>query len=150
VESAQEAVRGADLILCAARSRDESPTLMSEWVGENAIIVSVGSTTPSQFEIDPALIGRAKLVVADALHEVLEDSGDMIAATQAGFEPAAFTVSLHDVMGGGVTRPDTGIVIYKSTGSGFQDLVIAELLFNRAVAQGVGTPLPGGVLTIRK
>jgi alanine dehydrogenase len=150
VESAQEAVRGADLILCAARSRDESPTLMSEWVGDNAIIVSVGSTTPSQFEIDPVLIGRAKLVVADALHEVLEDSGDMIATTQAGFEPAAFTVSLHDVMGGGVTRPDAGIVIYKSTGSGFQDLVIAELLYNRAVAQGVGTPLPGGVLTIRK
>ncbi len=148
--SAQDAVRGADLILCAARSRDESPTLMAEWVDDNATVVSVGSTTPSQRELDAALIGRAAMVVADAMHEVLYDSGDMLAATSEGYDAAGKTVSLHDVMSGQAERPSAGIVVYKSTGSGFQDLVIAELLYTRALERGIGTPLPTGVLTIRK
>lgn len=149
-ESAEAAVRGADLILCAARSRDESPTVLADWVADNATVISVGSTTPTQMELDPALIGRAALVVADALKEVLHDSGDMLEAHRAGFNPAVITVSLHDVMGGKVERPSQGIAIYKSTGSGFQDIVIAELLYTRAVELGIGTALPVGVLTIRK
>ncbi len=150
VESGEQAVRGADLIICAARSRDESPTVLADWVSPDATIVSVGSTTPSQMELDPALVGRAALVVADARDEVLHDSGDMIAARAAGFDTESITVSLHELMGGHVSRPENGIAIYKSTGSGFQDLVIAELLYHRAVEHGVGTPLPVGVLTIRK
>ena len=54
-----EAAEGADLILCAARSRDESPTLLAEWVGPNAAVVSIGSTTPAQRELPAELIARA-------------------------------------------------------------------------------------------
>lgn len=144
------AVVGADLVLCAARSRDETPTLLSEWVREDATVVSVGSTTPVQKELDPALIGRARFIVADALAEVLHDSGDMIAARESGFDPDAVTVSLHDLLGGHAARPEEGIAIYKSTGSGFQDIVLAEMLCDRAVASGRGTSLPVGILTIRK
>lgn len=148
--SASDAVAGTDLVLCAARSRDESPTVLSGWVADDATIVSVGSTTPSQRELDPALIGRARIVVADAPAEVLHDSGDMIAARAAGIDPDAVTVSLHDLLGGRAVRPARGIAIYKSTGSGFQDIVLAEQLYERAVAAGLGTPLPVGILTIRK
>ncbi|MFT4212070.1 MAG: hypothetical protein QM626_09370 [Microbacterium sp.] len=150
VVAGEEAVRGAGLVLCAARSRDETPTLRADWVDENATVVSVGSTTRTQIELDPALVGRAAIVVADAPAEVLHDSGDMIAARAAGHEPEAITVSLHDLLGGGARRPETGIAIYKSTGSGFQDIVLAEQLYLRAVEQGRGTPLPAGILTIRK
>ncbi|MFV0319220.1 MAG: ornithine cyclodeaminase family protein [Microbacterium sp.] len=150
VASAQEAVADADLVLCAARSRDESPTVYANWVAPDATIVSVGSTTASQRELDPALIGQAALIVADALDEVLHDSGDMIVAREQGIEVDATTVSLHDLLGGSATRPEHGIAIYKSTGSGFQDIVLAELLYDRAVAQGIGTPLPVGILSIRK
>lgn len=144
------AVRDADLVLCAARSRDETPTVYADWVADDATIVSVGSTTRSQFELDPALIGRAAIVVADARAEVLHDSGDMIAARDAGFDVDSLTVSLHELLGGTVRRPARGIAIYKSTGSGFQDIVLAEQLYLRAVERGIGTPLPVGILTIRK
>ncbi|GGC84652.1 hypothetical protein GCM10011512_09380 [Tersicoccus solisilvae] len=150
VETARDAVEGAGLVLAAARSRDDTPTVLSEWVGDDATIVSVGSTTPSQFELDPALVGRAALVVADAMEEVLHDSGDLIAARRAGHDPAAVTVSLHDLLGGRAGRPGHGIAIYKSTGSGFQDIVLAESLYELAVERGLGTPLPVGILTIRK
>lgn len=150
VGDAQDAVRDAALVLCAARSRDETPTVYADWVADAATVVSVGSTTRNQIELDPALVGRSNLIVADALAEVLHDSGDMIAARAAGFDPDARTVSLHDLMAGTVTRPERGIALYKSTGSGFQDIVLAELLYHQAREQGRGTPLPVGILTIRK
>jgi alanine dehydrogenase len=150
VADARDAVSGADLILCAARSRDESPTVVAAWVAPDATIVSVGSTTPAQRELDPELVGRASFIVADALAEVLHDSGDMIAARAAGFDPDGATVSLHALLAGEARRPAEGIAIYKSTGSGFQDIVLAEQLYHRAVATGRGTPMPVGILTIRK
>jgi ornithine cyclodeaminase/alanine dehydrogenase-like protein (mu-crystallin family) len=147
---AADAVAGADLVLCAARSRDETPTVLADWIALDATVVSVGSTTPAQRELDSTLIGRAAFIVADALTEVLHDSGDMIAARDAGFDPDAVAVSLHDLLGGSAARPEHGIAVYKSTGSGFQDIVLAEQLYLRAVERGIGTPLPVGILTIRK
>ena len=88
--------------------------------------------------------------MADAVQEVLHDSGDLIAARAAGFTPETVTISLHQLMGGNQVRNQVGIAIYKSSGSGFQDIVVAEMLYNRAVELGVGTVLPVGILTLKK
>jgi alanine dehydrogenase len=151
VGSAQEAAEGADLILCAARSRDESPTLLSDWVGPNTAIVSIGSTTPAQRELPADLIGRAAVVVVDTYDEVVNGSGDMIAARADGVDVDSVVVTLNAVLSG-ATRidPEQGIRIYKSTGSGLQDVVVAEMLLNRARAEGIGTVLPVGIVTTRK
>ena len=150
VDSAHEAVAGADLILCAARSRDESPTLRSEWVGQNAAIISIGSTTPAQRELPVELIRRAVLIVADSLEEVIHGSGDMIAARESGLDIASVTVSLDAALGAKESLPSEGIRIYKSTGSGLQDVVVAEALYESARSAGVGTQLPVGIVTTRK
>lgn len=151
VESAQAAAEGADLILCAARSRDESPTIEAAWVADGATVVSIGSTTPAQRELPAELIARATLVVVDGLEEVLHGSGDMLAARAAGIDVDAITTSLNDVLLG--ARPvyrDSGIRIYKSTGAGLQDIVVAEALVDRARERGVGTELPVGIVTTLK
>ena len=151
VDSAQEAAEGADLILCAARSRDESPTLLPEWVGPNAAVVSIGSTTPAQRELPAELIARATVVVVDTRDEVVHGSGDMIAARAHGVDVDSLVVTLNDVLTG-ETKIDAeqGIRIYKSTGSGLQDIVVAEMLVKRARAEGIGTVLPVGIVTSRK
>jgi alanine dehydrogenase len=151
VGSAREAVEGADLILCAARSRDESPTLQAEWVGSNAAVVSIGSTTPAQRELPAELIARAAAVVVDTRDEVVHGSGDMIAARAHGVDVDSLVVTLSAVLTG-ETEIDVerGIRIYKSTGSGLQDIVVAEMLVNRARSAGIGTVLPVGIVTSRK
>lgn len=150
-DSARAAVEGADLILCAARSRDESPTLSAEWVGENAAIVSIGSTTPAQRELPSDLVGRAAVVVVDTYDEVVHGSGDMIAARADGVDVDSIVVSLNAAITGDATiNVERGIRIYKSTGSGLQDIVVAEMLVNRAQAEGRGTVLPVGIVTSRK
>ena len=52
--SAAAAVAGADLVICAARSHDETPVLLGRWLEPGMTVVSVGSTVPGQREIDPA------------------------------------------------------------------------------------------------
>lgn len=149
--TAEEAARDADLVLCAARSRDESPTMHAGWLSGDATVVSVGSTTADQRELDVDVIAAAALVVADAVDEVLHDSGDLIAAREAGVPVEATSVSLTELLTGRAgPRPEHGIAVYKSAGSGFQDIVVSELLYRRAQAQGRGTPLPVNVLTVRK
>lgn len=151
VGSAEQAVRGADLILCAARSRDESPTISAGWIQDDATVVSIGSTTPTQRELPVELIARAEIVVADGVDEVLRGSGDMLAARDAGVEVDALTTSLNVVLLGERTFDrERGIRIYKSTGAGLQDIVVAEALVDRARRQGLGTELPVGIVTTAK
>ena len=151
VISAEEAVTGADLVLCAARSRDESPTVEGEWVGENATVVSIGSTTPGQRELPAELIARASVVVADTVDEVVHGSGDLIAARAAGVDVDSLVIPLGAaLLGERSIDVERGIRIYKSTGSGLQDIVVAGMLYDCARIEGLGTELPVGIVTNRK
>jgi ornithine cyclodeaminase/alanine dehydrogenase-like protein (mu-crystallin family) len=150
VGSAREAAE-CDVVLCAARSRDETPTVLADWVGPNSTVLSIGSTTPAQRELDAELIRRAGVVVVDTVEEVVHGSGDMIAARADGVDVDGLVVPLSDLLGGQfVPDLEQGIRIYKSTGSGLQDVVVAEMLVDRARAEGRGTVLPVGIVTSRK
>jgi ornithine cyclodeaminase/alanine dehydrogenase len=91
------------------------------------------------------------VVVVDSRDEVVNDSGDMIAARVHGVDVDSIVVTLNAVLSG-ATEIDCahGIRIYKSTGSGLQDIVVAEMLVDRARAEGIGTVLPVGIVTSRK
>jgi ornithine cyclodeaminase/alanine dehydrogenase len=146
------AVAAADLVICAARSRDESPTLLGRWLAPGTTVVSIGSTLPEQREVDADVIARADLVVADNVHEVTQETGDLIAAAQAGVPFEHKVVALADVVAGthpGRTGAET-IVVYKSVGSGVQDITVAALCARRAAERGLGTPLPVTIEPVSK
>jgi alanine dehydrogenase len=147
-----DAVAGADLVLCAARSRDESPTLRGAWLAPGMTVVSLGSTLPEQREVDAETLARAARIVADMPDEVLHDTGDALAAAAAGIDVAGKLVALADVAAGRVAgrRSADEIVIYKSVGSALQDVVIAEMLFERARARGLGIALPSSIVPVAK
>ena len=146
VNSAPEAVRDADVVLCAARSRDESPVLLGEWLEPGMTVVSIGSTLPEQREVDEQVIARAAIIVADMPEEVAHDTGDMLAARRANIDFAGKLVSLSDLVGGRLERRPEDIVLYKSVGSALQDVITAEMLLARARAKGLGTELPRSIV----
>lgn len=150
--SAQAAVQSADLVICAARSRDESPTLRGAWLRPGMTVVSIGSTLPEQRELDPEAIERADLIVADMVEEVAHDTGDMIAASAAGVAFADKLASLSAVVSGarpGRTSPDQ-IMLYKSVGAAIQDLTVAAMCVERARALGLGTEIPAPIQPVNK
>lgn len=152
VDRPEAALHGADVVLCAARSRDESPVLRGAWLPAGATVVSLGSTLPEQREVDEETMSRAACIVADMPHEVAHDTGDAIAATKAGVDLAARLVPLSDLVAGRVAprRQRADIVLYKSVGSALQDIVIAEMLLTRARQQGRGVELPASIVPVGK
>ena len=106
--------------------------------------VSIGSTIPQQREIDVSVVQRSDLIVCDVLDEVLHDTGDMIAARAAGIEVERVAVSLADVMSGACAEQlaTSRNRLFKSVGSGLQDIVVAGLVLDLAREVGLAVPLP--------
>ena len=100
VDSARAAIEGADLIICAARSRDETPILRGEWLRPGTMVISIGSTLQEQIEVDPEVINQAEAIVADVPEEVMHETGDMLMAARAGVKFAEKMVALADLMQG--------------------------------------------------
>lgn len=151
-ESPQEAVQGADLVICAARSKDESPILHGEWLEPGVTVISIGSTVPEQREIDTEVIRKATLIVADVPAEVQHNTGDMLACAQEGIPFEHKLSDLGDLVAGRCPgrREDSDIVVYKSVGSALQDIVVAEQVASRGIALGLGVRLPAGIIPVVK
>ena len=146
--SARDAVAGANLVVCAARSHDESPILDGTWLAPGAMVVSIGSTIREQHEVDVETVRRANHIVADVPDEVARDTGDMIDATRAGVDFSGKLVSLAQVLQGRcATAPRAGdIVLFKSVGSGLQDIAVAAMCYEKALACGAGVALPANIV----
>ncbi|CAN7780228.1 ornithine cyclodeaminase family protein [Variovorax sp. LjRoot84] len=144
VDSPAEAVGGADIVLAAARSYGEKPILHGAWLEPHATVISIGSTLPDQREVDSTVVARASLIVCDNVEEVLEESGDMLAARQDGVGLDAKCISLNDLMSGKSSRrrDEGAVAMYKSVGSGLQDVVVAGMILDLARAAGLAAPLP--------
>ena len=132
------------MVVAAARSHGEAPVLYGDWIAPGAVVVSIGSTIPQQREIDVSVVERSDLVVCDVLDEVLDSTGDMIAARDAGVDVRSKAVSLTDLVKGACREQLQSVrnPMFKSVGSGFQDVVTAELVLTRALESGLTVPLP--------
>ena len=151
-DAPEKAVSDADVVICAARSRDEQPVIRGAWLAPGATVVSLGSTLPEQREVDEETMARARWIVADVPDEVAHDTGDGIAAAKAGVDLASKLTPLSSIAGNAV-RPrlsDDDIVLYKSVGSALQDIVLAEMLFERAQERGLGVVLPSTISPVSK
>jgi alanine dehydrogenase len=138
-ETAEEAVRGADLIVLATASA--TPVVDMSWIAPGSHIVSVGAPRPDQREIDPALVARARLFV-DSRAGALAESGDIVIGMAEGrFDERHICGELGDLVLGrieGRRSPDE-ITIFKSLGMAVEDVVAADLVYRRALERGVGS-----------
>jgi len=140
----QDAVRPATVVVAAARSRDESPILYGDWLDNAKVVVSIGSTVPSQREIDVSVVDACDFIVCDVLEEVLHETGDMIAAREAGLEFDHKAVSLNALLMGQAEDQlkAAKLPMFKSVGAGIQDVVCAEMVYRLAEEAGKLIPLP--------
>ncbi|QKW09689.1 ornithine cyclodeaminase family protein [Streptomyces sp. NA04227] len=112
--------------------------LRGDWLSPGATVLSIGSTMPALREIDVEVITRAALVVSDAPAQARGESGDLIAADEAGVLDGKLR-SLADLATGGAPRQSQeDIAVYKSVGTALQDLVAARVVYESALAGGVG------------
>lgn len=138
-ESAEAAVRDADVIVLATSSRD--PVLHRDWVRDGTHICAVGACRPTEREMDAALVARADLFV-DSREGALKESGDVVLAIRDGAITAAhIRAEMGEVVSGGAPgrQSPARVTIFKSLGMAVEDVAAAHLAYVRARAQGRGS-----------
>jgi ornithine cyclodeaminase len=141
MDTAEHAVRGADLVVLATSSA--TPVLENAWVADGAHVVSVGACRPDQREMDPALVARARLYV-DSRAAALVESGDIVQGMREGRFTESHIVGEvgQVVLGRAPGRTGAGdVTVFKSLGMAVEDVVAADLVLSRAVEQGSGAEL---------
>jgi len=139
--SAEQAVRGADIVVLATSS--DNPVIRRDWVSPGAHVVSVGACRPHQREMDPALLAAARLVV-DSREAALLESGDIVQSIAEGHFGADHIVGeLGQVAAGRVAGRlfADQITLFKSLGMAVEDVVAGSLAWRGAVAAGLGREL---------
>jgi ornithine cyclodeaminase/alanine dehydrogenase-like protein (mu-crystallin family) len=137
-DSAEQAVDGADIVVVATSS--VTPAIESRWVADGAHVIAIGACRPSQREVDPELVARARLVV-DSRAAALQESGDIVQSIREGrFGEEHVAAELGQVVAG--TRPGrtdaAQVTLYKSLGLAIEDIVAAGLVYRRAAECSLG------------
>ena len=135
----EDAVRGADVIVTTTPAT--KPILMAAWLEPGQHVTAMGSDAEHKNELDPALVARADLYVADSLAQVRR-LGELHHAIKAGLvaADAPFPELGAVIAGVQAGRPSAAaITVADLTGTGVQDTAIATLARQRALAAGAGT-----------
>ena len=121
--SAEEAVRGADVIVVATAAT--TPVLQGEWLSPGAHINAVGATRPNWRELDDVVLRKARIYV-ESREAATKESGDIIAAGQVFAE-------IGEVLTGTKSgrASDTEITLFKSVGVAVEDVVAADLVYRK-------------------
>jgi len=139
VESAEEAVRGADVVVTATSSPD--PVLQRDWLKEGAHVNVIGGRPPTMRELDTATVADSAFFV-DRRESAEAEAFDYRDALEAGaIGPDHIRAEIGEVLIGakrGRSAPDE-LTVFRSLGLAVEDLAAAEYVVRRARETGTGT-----------
>ena len=128
VESAHEAVSGADLV-CAVSAATE-PVIEGRRLADGCHLNLVGSHSPTAREADGETMGRAR-VFTEITDFAMKEAGDILLAIEEGFlAEDDLAGEIGAVIGGAIEgrRSEDEITLYKSLGNVAQDLAAAHFI----------------------
>lgn len=139
--TAEEAVRGKDVVITATTSRD--PVLFGEWLADGCHVNLIGSNFLSRAEADVDVFRRAKLVTIDSKDQGRLEAGDFTAALDAGVLHWTDVKELAPVLVGRYSgrQSPTDVTVFKSLGLGVEDIAVAAKVVELAKAKGAGREL---------
>lgn len=138
VASQPEELYAADIICTATSS--STPILDGSKIKPGTHINGIGSHAPKNRELDSAIIKRS-LLIADSREACLNEAGDIIIPIQEGVITADH---IYADLGEIVTHKKPGrttkeqITLFKSNGLAIQDVATAHLVYEKAMAAGLG------------
>lgn len=136
-----EDVAACDIV--SATTGAAEPVLRGGDVHAGAHINLVGSHSPNAREADSALMARAA-IYCDRRASLMSEAGDVLIPMEEGCVSEAHIIGeIGQLLNGTIDgrRDDQQVTVYKSLGVITQDLVAAEAVWQRAVADGIGSRL---------
>lgn len=144
MESAREAVEGADIICTTTSARE--PVLRGDWIALGAHINAVGSSVAFTRELDTAAVARARLFV-DRRESTLNEAGDFLMPKKEGaIGDDHIRGEIGEILLGqiGGRRSAEEITLFKSLGLAVEDLAAAHHIYRKARERGMGTTIEFG------
>jgi ornithine cyclodeaminase/alanine dehydrogenase-like protein (mu-crystallin family) len=138
--SAEEAVRGADVVVLATSSRE--PVVSRDWLAPGAHVNAVGASMPSARELDVETVVACALF-CDSRESLRNEAGEYRLAVEQGAIGGEDHVraELGEVLAGMAPgrRGQDELTVFRSLGLAVEDLAAAERAVERARELGVGT-----------
>jgi ornithine cyclodeaminase/alanine dehydrogenase-like protein (mu-crystallin family) len=124
VATAEEAVRGAEIVVTATSAKE--PVLDAAWVAPGAHVNAIGSNNAQRRELPSGLITRAGLIAVDSIEQAKLESGDLLLA------PVDWNDSRIVELAQVERRPEGDpLTIFKSNGLGVEDVAVAAFVYER-------------------
>jgi alanine dehydrogenase len=142
VSSAEEAVRGSDIVITVTNAG--RPVVEGRWLQPGMHLNAVGSNFAEKQELDVQAVERCDVVAADLIEQSKIESGDLIQVFRTDPSRWASVRELADIVTGKVPGRTNGnqITLFKSNGIAIEDVVVGGRVYEIARERGMGRELP--------
>jgi ornithine cyclodeaminase/alanine dehydrogenase-like protein (mu-crystallin family) len=123
--SAEEAVRGADVVVTATNSK--TPVLEGSWLKRGCHVNAIGACRPDWRELDDEAM--ANVVFVDSREGAMKESGDVI------LSGAKICAELGEALAGKVLTRANETTIFKSLGMAVEDIAAGMLVYRAAATR---------------
>ncbi|MGD1212819.1 MAG: ornithine cyclodeaminase family protein [Candidatus Acidiferrales bacterium] len=140
--SAEEAVRGADILITSTTSK--TPVIEGRWLERGAHINAIGVNYAEKRELDAEAVRRCDLIAADSVEQSKVEAGDLIQGFGDDASRWAAVRELSAIVAGkvyGRTSRDQ-ITLFKSNGIAIEDIVVGGRIYELARERGLGREVP--------
>ncbi len=137
----KEAVAGADIIVTATMST--IPLLKGKWISRGAHITAMGSDSPEKQELGTEVLTSADKVVCDSIKQCAMLGEVHHAIEDGSMKEGDVHAELGEVLLGKKRgrENDEEITVCDLTGLAVQDVVTAQIVYDRAVKKGIGSKI---------
>jgi alanine dehydrogenase len=136
--SAEACIRGVDIAVTMTNSTE--PVLFGEWLSPGTHVNATGANGYARRELDDDAVMRAALVSTDQREQAKTEAREFIDLSAAGRLAWDDVIELGALVRGDVAGRgnDDQITLFKSLGIALEDIAFAKIIYERAVAGGIG------------
>ena len=137
--SSQEAVSDADIVITITTT--DSPVIHHDWLKPGTTVIAPGNARWNAQEIDFETIQNSDLIAVDTVEGCKTEAGELMAAAEKGLFKWEQVKELSSIVSGESSGrlSQEQLILFKFVGMGPLDVVTAQLLYEKAVANKVGT-----------
>jgi alanine dehydrogenase len=142
VPSAEACVGDAQVVVTITKSAE--PVCRAEWLAKGAHVNAAGANSGDRREVDGETVLRAAVKATDQVEQAKVEAGefrDLVAAGKLAWSDIRELGEFVTGKAKGRTSP-SDLTLFKSLGIALEDVAFAEVVYQRALAAGVGRPIP--------
>lgn len=137
----QEAVREADIVVTATRSK--APVFSGDWLKPGAFVAAIGTSLPNGRELDDLTLAQAAQVIVEWKEQSLLEAGEIVLGKQACALADDRITDLGELYRG--ERPwrnkASDVVVFKSVGVGLADVAAAGAALQKLSCNAPAQPV---------